>query len=157
MYLTLLQYSLIKPQSTHQPVEMCCNRHWHETLFSHRIQLMDWSQMCSGCCDWQEVLLLIHRALNIYDADKTGRVDFALESAGLWNLMLHTQYPDYWRIFASNYNVKWVNFSILYQHIVGHSVLIIMLSLCHSITRSISWWMSVVSSYWHCKLTTTAM
>jgi len=31
--------------------------------------------------------MLIHRALNIYDADKTGKVDFALESAGLWNLL----------------------------------------------------------------------
>jgi len=35
------------------------------------------------------VLKLIHGALNIYDADKTGKVDFALESAGLWN-MLHS-------------------------------------------------------------------
>jgi len=29
------------------------------------------------------VLGLILHALNIYDADKTGKVDFALESAGL--------------------------------------------------------------------------
>ena len=31
------------------------------------------------------MLQLIHNALNIYDADKTGKVDFALESAGLLN------------------------------------------------------------------------
>jgi len=29
------------------------------------------------------VLNLIYGILNIYDADKTGKVDFALESAGL--------------------------------------------------------------------------
>jgi len=41
------------------------------------------NQNVNLCYDLQEVLQLIYGALNIYDADKTGKVDFALESAGL--------------------------------------------------------------------------
>ena len=36
----------------------------------------------AGHITQEEVLNLIHGELDIYDADKTGKVDFALESAG---------------------------------------------------------------------------
>jgi len=62
-----------------------------------------------GDCGWQEVLFLIHRALNIYDADKTGKVDFALESAGRWNL-LHSFLMLCIICFCVLYSAKWVIF-----------------------------------------------